>query len=362
MRKAVFLKRARFQVTFLCFLATASLIFAPGAKANSHSIFASQEKTIFFLDVSKSSDSSQLWRFLKSSLLEKVDSALGAPNRPGIRRPSNPTDLTVAVINDNSQVASVIEIISAKDAESVWAFMIDKIGGGRPTSLRLEAIYKDYFGSSGVYSNLVSDYILQTEVSNVSAAECVKKANNYFKKGNFMDNVSQDLRSGASQNICKVILKMTNGIKEADRSFLTPNCGNNSCSDIVGAVQRAASAASDIARSSRNSNSKMCIAIASDMLNHYPGISQTSSWNTLQVIKKASSNADAERIGKSVAEEASIKFPSKVKVRVDVIGQGASRNFPRELKSKLDAYWNGFWTATGVPAASQKASLDQACK
>ena len=98
------------------------------------------------------------------------------------------------------------------------------------------------------------------------------------------------------------------------------------------------------------------------MLNNYPGISKTSPWNTLQAIKASKSTEDAENLGRTVAEEASIKFTSKVKVRVEVIGQGASKNFPRELRSKLDAYWNGFWSSAGVQGSAQQASLDQACK
>jgi len=63
-----------------------------------------------------------------------------------------------------------------------------------------------------------------------------------------------------------------------------------------------------------------------------------------------------------VAEEASIKFNSRAKIRVEVIGQGGSANFPPELRAKLDAYWSGFWKASGIKSQSQQASLDQACK
>lgn len=329
--------------------------------ASAQTIFSGSEKVIFFLDISKSSDSKRLWEFLRTSLLDKVDSSLGAPNRPGIKKPERPSDLSVSVINDNSQSAPVVEIVSAKDAERVWGFMINKVGGGKPTSLRLEAIYQDFFGNPGVFSSLVSDYVLQEQIANVKVTECQRNAESAFMKGNFMDNVSQGIRAEAAKEVCGVILKLAKGITSADLLFSTP-CENASCSDVVGAVQRAAAVAEDLARAQRQTTPRLCIAIASDMLNHYPGVSQGSPWHTLQAIKKASSTSDAEALGRTVAEQASIKFSSRVKVRVDVIGQGASKSFPRELRAKLDAYWKGFWTAAGVPGSSQKSSLDQACK
>lgn len=336
--------------------------FSSTATAVSTTVFSSSEKTVYFLDVSKSSDSKRLWELLRSSLLEKVDSALGAPNRPGIANPKKPSDLSISVINDNSQSAPILEIISAKDAERIWGFMINKVGGGKPTSARLEAIYQDFFGNPGVYSTLVTKYALQEKISTVSFSGCITEAESEFKKGNFMDNVNPNLRNEASKEVCGVIVKLTKGISAADNLFSSPNCGKKSCSDVVGAVQRAAAVAADLGRESRESVPQLCIAIASDMLNHYPGISQGSNWNTLQAIKKAPNVSAAENLGKIVAQDASIKFSTRVSVRVDVIGQGASKTFPRELRSKLDAYWQGFWSAAGVPATSQKASLDQACR
>lgn len=345
------------EVVALAVLISLSSLFP----SNAQTIFTGSEKTLFFLDISKSSDSKRLWEFLRTSLLDKVDTSLGAPKRPGIKKSIRPSDLSISVINENSQSAPVIEIVSGRDAEKIWGFMINKVGGGKPTSLRLEAIYQDFFGNPGVFSSLVSDYLFQQEISGVQLMDCQKRAEAAFKNGNFMDNVSEDLRREAGREICGVIGKLTRGITSADQLFSTP-CKNTSCSDVVGAVQRAAAVAEDLVRAQRKPSPRLCIAIASDMLNHYPGISQDSPWNTLQAIKKAPNTSEAEALGRSVAEQASIKFSSRIKVRVDVIGQGAGRKFPRELRSKLDAYWKGFWTAAGVPRSSQKSSLDQACK
>jgi hypothetical protein len=179
-----------------------------------------------------------------------------------------------------------------------------------------------------------------------------------------MKNVPAALRSDASKETCKIITKLLTGIKSADELFKTNSCVKNAaCSDVVGAVKRTVALAADLAKQSTpKSVPKLCIAIASDMLNAYPGMSATSAWNTSNVVRKSANNSGAEALGRQVAEEAAIKFSSKVNLRVEVIGQGASQGFPRELTSKLDSYWGGFWSAAGVKSSAQRASLDQACK
>lgn len=336
---------------------------SPEAKANT-SVFKNSEKVVYFLDVSSSSDSERLWTFLKTSLLERLETALGAPARPGIKRAIKPTDLSISVINDNSQSAQVIEILSVRDAERIWGFMINKVGGGKPTSLRMEEIYSDFFGNPGVYSALVREFAENIEGQSISTSTCQRRAETEFKKGNFMDNVTPAIRTEASKEVCAVITKLIKGISLADEIFKSDKCGKKACSDVIGAVQRAQAVAVDLTkgRSLNGKKPKLCLAIASDMLNNYPGISKTSPWFTIQAIKSSNSTTDAENLGRTVAEEASIRFTSRVKVRVEVIGQGASKNFPRELRSKLDAYWGGFWKSAGIQASAQQASLDQACK
>ena len=81
-----------------------SLTGMPKAQA---AYFTSSEKVIYFLDVSDSSDSQKLWTLLRSSLLEKVDVALGFPKFKGIAKPVKPTDLSISLINDNSQSAQL---------------------------------------------------------------------------------------------------------------------------------------------------------------------------------------------------------------------------------------------------------------
>jgi hypothetical protein len=340
-----------------------SLTGMPQAQATAHSHFTSSEKVIYFLDVSDSSDSLKLWTLLRSSLLEKVDVALGFPKLKGIAKPVKPTDLSISLINDNSQSAQIIEILSVRDAELIWDFIIKKVGGGSPTPARLKATYEDFFGAKGTYSVLVREYALGDEVKSVSASQCQKRAEDQFKAGNWMKNVSKELRAEAAKDTCSIILKLINGIKSADKLFENYNCDNKACSDVVGAVKRSAAVAADLARTSTaKSPQKLCIAIASDMLNAYPGMAANSVWNTGNAVKKSATTAAAESLGRQVAEEASIKFSQRVQLRVEVIGQGASSGFPRELTAKLDSYWRGFWTAAGIKTSGQKASLDQACK
>lgn len=347
----------------LLFLLTFVLILDVGqqSRATNHNLFDGSEKVIYFLDVSRSSDSKKLWYFLRTSLMERIETALGAPSVPGVRA-TKPTDLSISVINDNSQSAQVIEILSIRDAEKIWGFMIDTVGGGNPSSVRMKAIYKDFFGNTGAYTLIVSELPQDGQLSSFSLSACSKRAEEEFKKGNFMKNVTPSLRQQASKEVCSVITKLINGINLADSLFKSDQCAKKACSDVIGAVQRAQAVAIDLARGRPLNKPKLCLAIASDMLNNYPGISSTSPWNTLQAIKNSRSVQEAENLGRTVAEEAGIKFTSKVKVRVEVIGQGASDSFPRELRSKLDAYWNSFWNAAGVQGSSQQASLDQACK
>ena len=348
----------------LALASTLVLTFTAMPHAQANSIFTSSERVIYFLDVSDSADSQKLWTLLRASLLEKLDVALGYPNLPGIKTPAKPTDLSVSVINDNSQAAKIVEVVSVRDAERIWGFMINRIGGGKPTAARLEAITEDFFGPDGTYTLLVAEYALQDEITTPSTVDCQRRANLQFSKGNFMKNVPAALRSDASKETCRIITKMLTGIKSADKLFKANSCAKNAaCSDVVGAVKRSVAVAADLARTSTSrSVPKLCIAIASDMLNAYPGMSATSAWNTSNVLKKSASNSGAEALGRQVAEEASIKFSTKVNLRVEVIGQGASQGFPRELTSKLDSYWGGFWSAAGVKTSAQRASLDQACK
>lgn len=333
-------------------------------QAQAASVFTDSERVIYFLDVSNSSDSQKLWTLLRASLLEKVDDALGYPKRPGIAIPMKPTDLSVSVINDNSQAAEIVEVLSIKDAEAIWGLIINRVGGGNPTGARLKAISEDFFGSTGTYTLLVAEYALQNELTTPSIADCQKRANLQFSKGNFMDNVSPSLRSDASKETCRVLIKLLKGVKSADDLFKANKCAKNTaCSDVIGAVKRTVAVTADLARTATPKNSpKLCVAIASDMLNAYPGMSATSAWHTVNAVKKSASASEAEALGRQVAEEASIKFNPKVQIRVEVIGQGASRGFPRELTSKLDSYWSGFWTTAGIKTSSQRASLDQACK
>ena len=146
--------KAKKQHLFLVLVLSLLLTGIPRVEARNHSLFPSSEKVIYLLDISGSSDSINLWRLLRNSLLERLDSAMGAPNRKGLT-PKKPTDLSISVINSNSSSSTPIEIISIKDTERLWSFMINKVGGGNPTEARMRDIYKDFFGGSGVYRELV---------------------------------------------------------------------------------------------------------------------------------------------------------------------------------------------------------------
>ena len=349
--------KAKKQHLFLVLVLSLLLTGIPRVEARNHSLFPSSEKVIYLLDISGSSDSINLWRLLRNSLLERLDSAMGAPNRKGLT-PKKPTDLSISVINSNSSSSTPIEIISIKDTERLWSFMIKKVGGGNPTEARMRDIYKDFFGGSGVYRELVEKYIQDETIISPTGIECEKSAEENLKQGLFMDNVTPSIRTQATKEVCTIINKLSNGIKKADAIFLTsPKCKKGGCSDVVGAVRVAAAVARDL---SKGKKAKLCIAIASDMLNNSPKITKTGPWNTFYAIKNSATLLDAQKNGEIVASQSGILFSSKVKIRVEVIGQGGGTKFNPELTSKLDAYWNGFWKAVGLQNR-QQTSLDQAC-
>ena len=352
--------KSKFLVISLLF----SMVLPASSQAANHSIFNGTERVVYFLDVSASSDARQLWKFLRSSLFEKLETSLGAPNRNGIAKPRKPIDLSLSIINDNSQSAPVIEIVSSRDAATIWGVMINSIGGGNPSGLRMKDIEKDFFGSTGAYPTVVREFVTETEDGQIKIfpiSACQKKAEVAFKKGNFMSNVRPTTKvTEAARDICKVVLKMAKGITAADALFVDYKC-EGKCSDVVGAVQRAQAVVADEVRNS-NGTAKVCIAIASDMLNSRPNLSPGSPWLTLSALKNSTTVVEAESKGKQVAEEASIRFNSRAKIRVEVIGQGGGTGFPPDLRAKLDAFWNGFWKASGIKSQSQQASLDQACK
>ena len=335
------------------------LVNIPSAKADI--AFPVAERAIFVLDLSGSTDSKGLWQLgLRPSVINKLSDAFGYPVRKGISHPKAPTDISVTVIDSNSRLAPLIKIVSAEDSQKIWGLIINKIGKN-PTSIRLNAIVTDFFGESGAYTELANKYLLGDKPPQHSQSGCQVDAERALSRGTFMDDVDKELRTDSARTLCEVIIKIAVAMSSADSIIKDFKCSKSSCSDVVGAVLRTTALAQDAFK--RNQNSKMCIAIASDMINNFPAMTSSSALNTLRVVKSSKSVEEAEKKGSDAASVASVKFPIGMKVRVSIIGQGSSsaKGIPIDRMSFLDAYWRGFWNAAGIKSTAQAASLSEAC-
>jgi len=184
-----------------------------------------------------------------------------------------------------------------------------------------------------------------------------------FQNSQFMNDLDQTSKLSSAQVICGLVIDISKRLQAADDYFLNPNCVKikNSCSDIIGAILNTTYAANDMY--TQGARSKLCVAIASDMLNNFPGIATKSALNTRKIVLASTTTAEmAKSLGRQAAEQAGVKFPAQVSVRIFVLGQGTGPNpVPLDKNSILTAYWSGFWQAAGISSSNQIRSLDQAC-
>jgi hypothetical protein len=338
----------------------AFMITSVGVNAAKAQDFPSSEKSMFILDTSGSNDGKQLWAGLRLSILKKLPQALGSPKVRGIKNPKAPFDITVTAINADSENAPLFSIVEFLDAEQMWGLIYDEIGGTRPTPLRLEKILRDFFGATGVYDLLIQKYLSRDSKVRINERTCpAEVGEQWTANAGFMANYERVGRLKAAKNVCKIIIKISDQLIAADKFFSTPTCPRNSqCSDVIGALHRAAAAAAEAY--DRDPKSRLCIAIASDMVSNNARINRNSSQNTYEVVMNSVSTADAITQGKKAATSADVKFPPKM-IKVSVIGQG-SGGIPPDKQQVLSAYWDGFWLASGVSLGKKVAALTEACR
>lgn len=324
-----------------------------------YSLLPASEKNIFILDISGSTNSAQLWRnSLRPSLVKKLRQPFGAPANKGLKTISAPMDVTVSVINAQSIDAPIFPIVSLEDSEKMWG-LINKIGEN-PTSRRLSLIMEDIFGGQGVFTQQ-AQVLSRSKVVVPVLSTCEKSAINSFKTAQYMNDLDSTRKTDTAKIVCGLVISIAKRLQLADLYFASPNCGSaRACSDVVGAILRTTYAASDLYET--NPKSKLCIAIASDMLNFTPGMSDASPLNSRRVVMNTGSPNDAKLRGTQAAELVGIRFPVGMQVRVSVLGQGTGpKPIPLEKNSTLSAYWQGLWEAAGVKTSNQVRSLDQAC-
>ncbi len=329
------------------------------------------ESNLFILDVSGSTNSVELWKSLKISVTSKLSQPFGNPLSNG--KPLSkgvplkfPVDVSITSVSQNSQNSPVFSIVSKSDARQIWG-AVEQVFP-KSTNARLERITSELFGDSGPWAGQAKVFT-RSKIVVPNAAACKRSTLNSINKGNFLRNTDEQNKLVLSEAICNKVISISKNLKQADEYFSKPLCDKKAiCSDIAGAVYRSTNLAADLASQKRDRVNgkdvppKLCIAIASDMLNESPGMSQTSMLNSKRIATTASTLADAKNAGVAAAKSVGISFPADVAVRAVMVGIGSGPNpIALDRNSYLLSYWEGFWTASGVKETNQAQSLNQAC-
>ena len=348
---------AAFASIFL--VASITTIASPSAAQASHTAAHAiqTESNLFILDVSGSTDSVALWRNLRVSVTSKLGQPFGNP-RIGSIPYRSPVDVSITSVSRNSQNSPIFPIVTNADAKKMWG-AVDQVFPSS-TEARLKRINEELFGASGVWASQARIFARSIIIVPTSSA-CRSSALNSIKRGQFLKSTDPSNQAVLASAVCERIISIAKSLKQADDYFATPVCDPRAvCSDIAGAIYRASSLAADLGGA--NNGNKLCIAIASDMLNESPGVSTTSILNSKHVAKTATSLESAKATGARAAQSVGIRFSSDVSIRVVIVGIGTGQNpLPLDRNSYLLAYWEGFLTQSGVRQTDQAQSLNQAC-
>ena len=323
------------------------------------------ESNLFILDVSGSTNSVELWKNLKLSVTSKLSQPFGNPITKSVPL-KYPVDVSITSVAQNSQNSPIFSIVKKSDAKQIWGAVEQVFPDS--TDKRLKAITSELFGDNGPWAGQAKIFT-RSKIVVPTAAACKKSTLNSINKGSFLRNTDEANKLVLSDAICGKIISISKNLKQADDYFSKPVCDKKAiCSDIAGAIYRSTNLAADLASQKRDRVNgkevppKLCIAIASDMLNESPGMSTTSKLNSKRIAMTAASLDDAKSAGVAAAKSVGITFPSNVTVRAVMVGIGSGPNpIPLERNSFLLAYWEGFWSASGVRETNQAQSLNQAC-
>jgi hypothetical protein len=323
------------------------------------------ESNLFILDVSGSTNSVELWKNLKLSVTSKLSQPFGNPVSKSLPL-KYPVDVSITSVSQNSQNSPIFSIVNKSDAKQIWG-AVEQVFP-KSTDARLERITSELFGDNGPWAGQAKIFT-RSKIVVPSAAACKKSTLNSINKGSFLRNTDESNKLVLSNAICDKIIGISKNLKQADDYFSKPLCDKKAvCSDIAGAIYRSTNLAADLALQKRDRVNgrdvapKLCIAIASDMLNESPGMSPTSKLNSKRIAISAMSLADAKSAGVAAAKSVGISFPSNVSVRAVMVGIGSGPNpIALDRNSYLLSYWEGFWTASGVKETNQAQSLNQAC-
>jgi hypothetical protein len=323
------------------------------------------ESNLFILDVSGSTNSVDLWKTLKLSATSKLSQPFGHPIANGIPR-KLPVYVSITSIARNSQNSPTFSIVTKADAKKIWGAVEQVFPNS--TDSRLKRITEEIFGDSGVWASQARIFARSTIVVPTSAV-CRTSTLNAINRGSFLRNTDQQNKNVLASAICERVISIAKSMNQANSYFSSPVCDPKAiCSDIAGAIYRATNLATDLAGADMDTvngrpvQNKLCIAIASDMLNESPGVSRTSVLNSKHIALTATTLERAKAAGMSAAQLVGIRFPTGIQTRVVMVGIGTGQNpLPLDRNSYLLAYWEGFFTQSGVKQTNQAQSLSQAC-
>lgn len=323
------------------------------------------ESNLFILDVSGSTNSVELWKNLRSSVVSKLTQPFGHPDSNSIST-KLPTYVSITSISKNSQNSPIFSLVTKSDVQKMWG-AVEQVFP-KSTDLRLKKITDELFGESGAWASQAKVFS-RSKVIVPTLSACKSSAIGSINKRQFLKNTDTNSKNVLAEAICEGVISISKGLKQADEYFSKPVCDAKAvCSDIAGAIYRSTSLAADLAGQGKDKikgkevKNKLCIAIASDMLNESPGVAASSPLNSGRVARVSQTPEKAKASGVAAAKTVGVKFTSDVDVRVVMVGIGTGANpLPLDRNSYLLAYWEGFFSASGVKQTNQGQSLNQAC-
>lgn len=358
----------RFPMKALCSIVTSFALSLPLALLAHQSQAAeplvsrlpSAERNVFILDISNSTNVKSNWsKSLRPSIIKKLlQEPFGFPASKEQKATRSPIDIYVSYIAANSIDSPIFPVVTFQDAEKIWG-LIDQIGTN-PTQKRLELITDDLFGGNGSFRTLSEGFSTQP-ITVPSQASCVSRTQNSFSKTKFIRDLSVQEKKDTASTLCEVAISISTRIERIDNFFDKPSCGGyKACSDVIGALLSMSYSAADLYEN--DPKARLCIAIASDMLNNFPSMKKDSSLNSRRIAETSLDADNAKDKGKLAAQLTGISFPKKMKVRIFILGQGSGKNpLPLDKNALLIAYWNGFLEVAGITSNKTSPSLDQAC-
>ena len=334
---------------------TLGLLSFGGAPAKAIEIPES-ESNLFILDVSGSVNTTELWENLRISIISKLRQPFGSP----VTRKA-PVDVSVTSVSRNSINSPIFTIVNKKDGKEIWGAIENAFP--RSNQTRLKVLDTGFFGDKGVWIDLIQIFE-QPRIVLPSANSCYKSGLARLNSGDpFLQRARSEQKKVILDAMCETLIEIAKDLKATDEYFAKPLCNKvTTCSDIAGAIYRSTSLAEDLIPENGGAKPKLCIAIASDMLNFSQGMPRTSNLNSKYVAETASTLEVAKELGYKAAQSVGVKFPASISTRVVMIGIGSGPNpISLERNSFLLDYWQGFWTYSGVKISNQSRSLNQAC-